>query len=123
MTENTNETAEVWEPPVEPTKSIPADIPPAESVIMLRESSQVVEGESVKMEQSATFSVLADDVEMKDSAAFVVKADVARVEDSVTFILAAGEVKGNVTTVFTPVTAAIVGLSLMIGMWLIRPRR
>jgi len=123
MTSNPDSVNEQWEAPVEPTKSIPVDIPSANPVLMSRESCQVVEGESVRMEQSASFSVLADDVDMKDSAAFVIRTEAARIEDSVTFILAAGEVKGNVTAVFTPVTAAIVGGALIIGMWLLRPRR
>jgi hypothetical protein len=86
------------------------------------ESVQIVEADTVIMEQSAAFSVLAEEAEINNSAAFIVRADEARVQDSVTFILAAGEVKGNVTTLFTPITAAILGVSIMIGIWLIRPR-
>lgn len=123
MTETPEGTNETFEAPVESSKTIPVEFPVVDPVMMVRDSSQVVEGECVKMEQSACFSVLADEVTMQESAAFVVRAEEARVVDSVTFILAAGEVKGNVTTVFTPITAAIIGGALMIGMWLLRPRR
>ncbi len=123
MTGSPNESEEKWAPPVEPTKSVPADIPSADPVAMAQECTQIVEGEFVKMHQSAAFSVLADDAEMNESAAFIVRAEEVRIVDSVTFILSAGEVKGNVTTIFTPLTAAIVGVAIIAGMWLIRPRR
>jgi len=123
MTETPESVNGTWDAPVEATKSIPVDIPSADPITIEHDACQVVEGEYVRMEQSASFSVLADDVEMHESAAFVIRAEEVRIEDSVTFILSAGEVKGNVTTIFTPVTAAIVGVSLMLGMWLMRPRR
>jgi len=123
MTEATDNTEQTWEPPIEPTKAIPVDIPAANPVLLAQDSAQVVEAESVKMEQSAALTVLADDVDMTDSAAFIVRAESVRTTDTACLILAATEVKGNVTTVFTPVTAAIVGGALLIGMWLIRPRR
>jgi hypothetical protein len=123
MTDERNIGDEVAEPPIEPTKAVPADIPNADPVLMTRDSAQIVEGTSIRMEQSAAFSVLADDVDMRDSAGFIVRAEEVRIVDSVTFVLAAGEVKGNVTTIFTPATAAILAGAIIIGMWLIRPRR
>lgn len=123
MADTPGKKEETWEAPIEPTKSVPVDIRSADPLNMQQEAVQIIEAESVRMQQSASFTILADDVEMTDSAAFIVRADTVRIEDSVTLILAAGEVKGNVTTVFTPLTAGIVGAAILIGMWIIRPRR
>ncbi len=123
MADASENTEQTWEPPIEPTKAIPVDIPSADPVCLQQDCAQVIEAESVKMEQSAAFTVLADDVDITDSAVFIVRSESARVTDSIAFILASNEVKGNVTAVFTPVTAAIVGGAIVIGMWLIRPRR
>ncbi len=93
------------------------------SIDLSRECCQVIEADKVIMEQSAAFSILSEEVDMQESAGFIVRAEEVRVQDSVTFLLVAGEVKGDITTLFTPVTAAILGASIMLGMWLIRPRR
>jgi hypothetical protein len=110
-----------YEARIEVNKSVVADFSDEEPVSVTKESVQVIEANNVKMHQSAAFSVLADVVEMKESAGFIVRADEVRTEGSVTFILAAGEVKGNVTTLFTPVTAMILGGAIMLGMFLLRP--
>ncbi|MFH1675643.1 MAG: hypothetical protein ABIC40_01375 [bacterium] len=95
----------------------------ADEICLERDSCQVVEGENVTMNSSAAFSVLGDDVELNGSAAFIVKGEAVRVRDSFTFILAANEVEGKVTTLFTPLTAMVIGGVLALGMWLLRPHR
>jgi len=94
-----------------------------ELVELERESPQVVEAQRVEMRQSAAFSVLADEVDVHESAVGIIRAEQVRVRDSATLLLAAGEVHGDVTTVFTPATAAIIGAAMIIGIWMIRPRR
>ncbi|MCX6646249.1 MAG: hypothetical protein NTY09_07820 [bacterium] len=110
-----------YEAPIEAEKSVVADFSDEEPVRVSLEAVQVIEANNVKMHQSAAFSVLADVVEMRDSAGFIVRADEVRADNSVTFILAAGEVKGNITTLFTPMTAMILGGAIMLGMFLLRP--
>ena len=119
MDENNEETLV----PIEPTKSVPADIPSADPIFVENEYKQVIEGGIVSMHQAAATSITADEVEMEQSAAFIVRAEEVTADGSVAFILAAGEVRGNVTTLFTPATAAIIGGALIIGMLFLRPRR
>lgn len=121
MTESDDSTGTIYEPPIEVNKPVVTDYSDDEPVQLAQASVQVIEAANVKMHQSAAFSVLADDVDMRESVGFVIRADEVRIENSVTFILAGGEIKGNVTTLFTPVTAMILGGAIMIGMLLLRP--
>lgn len=112
----------LYEAPVEIEKSVMPDSIDEEPVKVSQESVQVIEANNVSMHQSAAFSVLADTVDMRESVGFIVRADEVRTENSVTFILAAGEVRGDVTTLFTPMTAMILGGAIMLGMLFLRPR-
>ncbi len=121
MTDNVTNPDEVLNPEV----NLDDDfiVPSKETTDVIREAVQVIEGERVDLHQSAAFTVLAEEANLQESAAFILRAEEVRVQDSVTFILAAGEVRGNITTLFTPTTAAILGAAIMLGMWMLRPRR
>jgi len=111
-----------WQPPIEPQKSVPADIPSANPDSLYRDACHTLDGEFIRMEQSAAVNVIADDIDMQESAALLVQAEEMRVTKSATLILAAGEVRGDVTTIFTPLSAMIAGVAIMVGLWLIRGR-
>jgi hypothetical protein len=83
---------------------------------------QVVEGENISLTNSAAFSVLGEDVRLTNSASFITRAENVVIEDSTVFLLSADEIRGNVTALLTPVTAAIIGGAIMIGLWFLRPR-
>lgn len=108
----------------ETIKEVPDDLLPAEpDVRVTNECCQVIEGEIVEMNQSAAFSVLSDEVTMSESAAMIIRTEQANIEGSAVFFLSANEVRGNVISIFTPLTAAILGGAILLGVLIFRPRR
>ena len=86
-----------------------------------------VDAEYVEMYQSAVVNATADTVAMTESAAFVINADAIEASDSCAVLVVASEVEGEIQSLFTPLTAAIFGGALAVGVFLLstlfRPRR
>ena len=83
------------------------------------EFSSHVCADEVKINNSAVMMVEGDNLVVKDTAIGLANADIIEMKDCAVLIASGNELRGDITPVFTPVTAAVFGAAFGLSMFLL----